>query len=190
VGILTDAWGSERDEAHAAWVRHEAHIATIRAQLPPGALAFAEAPWHYDHEDHRCPHDAWVEHVLVSEPAGGSRRNRRRIDIEVRLLGAYHDGYLVLRYRNVVAYRVEQPNHAQDRLYRRWVGHGDWLTDDIGLSVDGFVTHDVVFQWGGTWRIECEELAHEWTPGVYGPEALDVDVDRPHVIGELPGAAT
>lgn len=177
VGILIDAWGAGFEAVHAAWERHLAHVASIRDRLPPGARAYAEAPWHYDVADPRCPHDAWVEHFHLHEPARGDRRERRRIDLEVRLLGAYHDGYLTFRYRNVVAYRVAQTNTPSARPFRGLVGHGDWLTDDIGISAEGFVTHDVLFALGGRWFIECEELTCEWEAGGYGPESPELDPD-------------
>jgi len=103
MGILTEAWNEESDESGISWKRYMAYFATIRDRLPGIAREFVEAPWHYDTNDHRCPHDAWVEQVLISEPANGDRRQRRRIDIQVRLLGAYHDGHLTLRCLNVVA---------------------------------------------------------------------------------------
>jgi hypothetical protein len=102
----------------------------------------------------------------------------------VRLLGADHDGHLTLRYRNVVAYRLEQPNSVEYRKFRRWVGHGDWLTDDMSLSPDGFVTHEVSFRWGGTWYIECEDIACEWQAGAYDAETLDTEEDSPNRLGD------
>ena len=177
VGILIDAWGSDYEEMRAAWERNRSHLASIRDRLPPGARAYAEAPWHYHVDDPRCPHDAWVEHFHLHEPARGDRRQRRRIDLEVRLLGAHHDGHLVFRYRNVVAYRVEQANAPSARPFRALVGHGDWLVDDIGISGEGFVTHEVLFFLGGRWFIECEELHCEWEPGEYGPESPEIEPD-------------
>ena len=182
--------GADPAQAKVVWTRHEAHLRSIRDRLPESARAFAEAPWHYDPNDHRCPHDTWTERLLVAERAWGDRRQRRRIDIEVRLLGAWHDGHLTLRYRNVVAYRLDQPNRPADRLYRRWVGHGDWLVDDVGLSAEGFVTHEVLVAWGGRWYIECEDLADSWERGEYASETLDVDEDSPNRLGHPPESAT
>jgi hypothetical protein len=126
---------------------------------------------------------------LISEPARGSRRERRRIDIEVRLLGAYHDGHLILRYLNVVAYRLDQPNAAADRKFRRWVGHGDWLMDDVGISNEGFMTHEVILRGGAKWYIECEDFAFEWQAGGYDPETFALDQDTPNRLGqEQPGS--
>ena len=190
MGILVDAWGKEPEVWQAVWARHEAHVARIRLQLPPGARAYVEVPWHYDTNDPRCPHDAWVEQLVLREPARGDRRERRRIDLEVRLLGAYHDGFLTFQYRNVVAYRLEQPNTRAERPFRALVGHGDWLTDDIGLSPDGFATHEVLFRHDGRWYIECEDLTCLWDPGKYLPESLDLDMDVPNRLGREGHAAT
>jgi hypothetical protein len=172
MGILIEANNGDIDDP-LAWDRYNSYLAGIGERLPVAAREFAEAPWHYDPKDHRCPHDAWVENVLISEPAQGTRRERRRIDIQVRLLGAYHDGHLTIRYLNVAAYRLDQPNRPEDQENRRWVGHGDWLIDEVGLSKEGFMTHEVSFRWGGTWYIECEDFSYEWQSGGYDPESLD-----------------
>jgi hypothetical protein len=190
MGILIEAWGTEDlTEWRAAWARHEAHLRSIRDRLPPATRAFAEAPWHYDSQDPCCPHDAWVEYLHASEPARGKRRQRRRIDVEVRLPGAYHDGYITLRYCNVASYRLEQPS-KENRL--KYEGHGDWLTDDIGLSPTGLVVHEVTFRDGAAWYIECEDVSYEWEDGSYGPETLDLepisDEELAEVLEEAVGA--
>jgi hypothetical protein len=123
-----------------------------------------------------------LQSVLIRTDA---RRQRRRIDMEVRLLGAYHDGHLTLRYRKVIAYRQEQPNRVEQRNYRLWVGHGDWLIDDVDLSAGGFVTHEVALRWGGTWCIECEDMAFEWQLGAYDAETLDTEEELPHALGDV-----
>lgn len=71
-------------------------LLSIKEQTPVAAYEFAAASWHYDHEDHRCPHDRWVESPLVHEPSSGSRQEKRDLEIDVRLFAAFHDAYLDL----------------------------------------------------------------------------------------------
>ena len=181
MGILIDAWNADPDHHQSALNRYENYLESIRDRLPAAAVEFAEPARQQGQNDR---HDAWVEHILIFEPTQGKRRQRRRIDIEIRLLGPLHDGYFVLRYSNVVSYRIDQPNHSEDRHYRRWVGHGDWLIDDIGLSSDGFMVHEAMFRWGGKLYIECEDFAYEWQPGGYSPETLVLDEDVPNRLGD------
>jgi hypothetical protein len=89
--------------------------------------------------------------------------------VECSSLGAYHDGHMEFTYRNVVEYRMEQPNRPEDQGDRQWAGHGDWLVDEVGLSKHGLITHEVCFSCGGTWYIECKDFSYEWQ--LVGPDA-------------------
>lgn len=63
----------------------------MRNQLTPAACNFASAPWHYDFNDHRAPHDGWVEETVIGEAASGERKEHRSLEIVIKLFGAYHD---------------------------------------------------------------------------------------------------
>ena len=122
---------------------------------------FASADWYLDPGDHRCPHDAWLETLEISEPAEGERNEKRKTAITVRLLGAYHDGHIVFRYVGVRRYSV-----ASDSCER---GLGDWLRDELSHSSEGLMVHTIV--WAGfgpeeesQWCIEAESVSYEWIP--------------------------
>ena len=78
------------------------------------------------------------------------------MEIKVQLLGAYHDGHIELRYSNVRGYSLASNMGILD--------HGDWLYDEIRLSVEGHVLHEVEWSKGGRWLIECGDVAYEWMP--------------------------
>ena len=103
--------------------------------------------------DPRCPHDAWVERVEVLETGTGERQAMRSLEIRIRLLGAYHDGHIELAYEGVRRYRIGSRGSA----------HGDWLYDELRLSADGFVLHEIEIA-GDTWEIECQDVACDWKP--------------------------
>jgi hypothetical protein len=132
------------------------YLQSIKEHLSPSAFEFAIAGWHYDYRDHRCPHDSWVESLTIHEPASGERLQNRSLSISIRLLGAFHDGHLSLDYADVQTYTLENP--------RTRAGHGDWLVDEIRLSEDGFVLHEVVFSNGSRWLIEAKDISYEWRP--------------------------
>ena len=143
-----------------SWHRYRDYLASIADKLPDSAREFALADWHHDFDDHRAPHDAWVEAVHIFETALGERQEQRQIHIKVRLLGAYHDGHIEIEYMYVRRYSINSiyPNH------------GDWGYDEIRLSDDGHVLHEIEFEMGDTaWLIECENIRYTWLPG----KALD-----------------
>src|SRR5215472_10521062 len=82
----------------------------------------SRSDWYVSPEHHRCPHDAWVEAVTISEPASGERHQDRELQIQIRLLGAYHDGIIEFTYRHVQNYSFEGSGIT---------GHGDWLRDEV-----------------------------------------------------------
>lgn len=148
--LLRDGQHHSPDRWLDASRRYQAYLETIAPSLPLAAREFALAEWHYDHRDHRCPHDSWLEDVSVWVAAAGDRREKRRAQIKSRFLGAYHDGYLELTYTNVSSFSVEQ-------------GLGDWLYDEVRLSESGAILHEIEFA-GGYWKIEAEDIRAVWIP--------------------------
>lgn len=131
----------------------------MRQDFPRSAYGLATSEWYYDAEDHRCPHDAWLEAVVLSETATGPRREERSLTMLIRLLGAYHDGHIELRYPKVLRYRVECDPAAH--------GHRDWRYDEFRLTQDGNVLHEI--EWWSTsaighWVIEASDVEFSWKP--------------------------
>lgn len=138
------------------------YLLSIRERLPSSAYEFATAEWHYDPQASQCPHDAWVNKLIIVEPASGDRQENRSIEILVELLGPYHDGHIHLTYKNVRSYSLETP--PEFKLPPLNVGHGDWLTDEIRLSDRDLVLHEIEFSRGSRWLIEAEDIVYEWKP--------------------------
>jgi hypothetical protein len=171
VYILDLASGGAMDpaEIQALWARYDEYLASIKDRLPPSAYAFATAPWHYSTLDHRCPHDAWVESLTISEEKNDENPIQRRMNIHVRLLGAYHDGHIELAYKGVNSYGLSKPDLGPGPWGSggwKYIGHHDWLVDEIRLSDNNRVIHEIVFSSDARWLIECEDLIYEWQPFV------------------------
>src|SRR5712664_461435 len=113
------------------------YLQSIKERLPLSAFEFATAAWHYDYSDHRCLHDSWVESLTIKERESGERLHHRSLSISARLFGAFHDGHVLLDYADVYMYSLEGPKAR--------AGHGDWLVDEIRLSENGLVLHEVLF---------------------------------------------
>lgn len=138
---------------------------TALRQLPE----FAQAAWYADPTDHRCPHDAWLEAVEISEPAEGERKEKRKTAITVRLLGAYHDGYIILRYAGVSGFAIGSSSAGRSL--------GDWLEDRFSLTSGALLRHEITWCFGpdskSLWFIESESVSYEWIPKKGDPVGTD-----------------
>jgi hypothetical protein len=159
MSFLLDALskGSGPEEIAFALQTYTAYVESVRHALPESAYAFAAAQWHYNYTDHRCPHDSWLESLTISEPASGNRREIRHVEIAVRLLGAFHDGFLELSYPGVRSYSLSGAAGSSTNA-----GHGGWLTDEIRLSEKNMVHHEILFSNGSRWLIESEDIRFRW----------------------------
>ena len=136
-----------------------AYLESVRGSMPESAFALASSDWYFSFTDHRCPHDAWLESVTISEPSSGDRHEVRSTSIRIRLLGAYHDGFIEFFYPSVVRYRLDASDCAD--------GHQDWRYDEFRLSESGHVVHEI--EWRGLhddvrWIIESSEVQFQWYP--------------------------
>jgi hypothetical protein len=154
--ILSD----QRDaDVVAAFQRYREYLDRRRKDFPRGAYDLAMSDWYYDYDDHRCPHDAWLETLTVSEPATGARQEVRTVALHVRLLGSYHDGYIEFRYPHVFRYAF--------RLDSGTGAHRDWRYDEFRITEEGHLLHEIEW-WGqkstGRWIIESSDVEFTWLP--------------------------
>jgi hypothetical protein len=152
--------GDGRDEdVLDAFRRYVEYIEAHQADFPPSAYALATSEWFYNFSNHRCPHDAWLEAVTVSEPSSGKRHERRSCSVSIRLLGAFHDGHIELRYPQVFAYSLSACSAPR--------GHRDWRYDEFRLSDEGHLIHEIEW-WGrertATWTIVASDVEFGWLP--------------------------
>lgn len=115
----------------------------------------AASDWYKFPEDHRSPHDAWVESITISEPYSGDRHQNRGLEIHIRLLAGYHDGIIEFIYKGVQEYSI--------RAMRDVAGHGDWLDDEVDVSRHDLLVHKVTLT-NGSFRVEANEVEYRWTP--------------------------
>ncbi|HZB11037.1 MAG TPA: hypothetical protein VE525_18175 [Rubrobacter sp.] len=151
------------EESAALLERYYEYLESVKEKMPWEAYSFAAADWHYDHNDPRCPHDAWVETLVVAEVASGTRAEIRDLEIQVRLLGAWHDGHIDLTYTKVQSYLFDTPRKREYPM-RPGKGHEDWMIDEVRLSDLDYVVHEVEFSRGSSWLIESEDLLYRWRP--------------------------
>jgi hypothetical protein len=139
--------------------RYQQYLHEHEREFPRSAFALATAEWYQNPNDHRCPHDGWLENLIVSETIDVDKK--RLTTIQTRLLAAYHDGYIELFYPHVFMYMFESPFCTN--------GLGDWLCDEFRLSSNGHVIHEI--EWAGArsnkisrWIIEASDVQFHWIP--------------------------
>jgi hypothetical protein len=98
----------------------------------------------------------------------------------IRLLGAYHDGYIEFHYPTVFEYRLLAGTLGQ--------GHGDWRYDEFRLDEQGRLIHEI--EWAaygaiGTWLIVASDVHHKWIPLEKTTEGQgDYTMARDRILGE------
>jgi hypothetical protein len=137
------------------WGRYEEYIESVRDRMPPGAMKLALSIEWYDFSVHQCPHDAWLEECKIIEVDPGGQ-GTRFCSLEVRLLGAFHDGMIHLRYPRMFGYSF------QSSICER--GMGDWRYDEFRLSERGNLLHEIEWADGGRWLIEADDIEFKWQP--------------------------
>src|SRR5829696_5008549 len=143
----------------SAFANYAEYLEQNRARFPPSAYALATSDWYFDSFIHHAPHDAWLESIVIEEPSSGSRREIRETAITIKLLGAYHDGFIELRYPRVFGFQLTTIEITK--------GHGDWRYDEFRVDEEGRLIHEI--QWSAreataTWLIVASDVHHRWTP--------------------------
>jgi hypothetical protein len=134
------------------------YLKTVRDRLPAHVAAFATDARHFAPDAKETLHDAWLMELSVREPATGERKEQRTTEIELRLLGAFHDRVHALRYTGVERYEVVGIVGG---------GHGDLYTHEVRLAPDGVrVVHEFLFVGSSEPRllIVCADFTHEMLP--------------------------
>jgi hypothetical protein len=133
------------------------YLETVRNVFPASAYKIARSDWYFDSRDRRCPHDAWLETFELHEVSTGQRSEGRTLSMSVRLLGAYHDRYIELRYPRVFSYGLNISSGES--------GQRDWRYDELRLSNRGNLIHEIEWYGShatGSWIIEASDLEVDW----------------------------
>ena len=147
------------DDADAAFANYRAYLAANKTNFPQRAYALATSDWYLDFRYHHCPHDAWLEQLAIDESSSGERHEIRTVSITIKLLGAYHDGTIVIHYPQVYAYRFNSVSLD--------AGHRDWRYDELRINEHGQLVHEI--EWcgahdTGTWLIVASDIDYRWIP--------------------------
>lgn len=139
--------------------KYNAYLKSRKDVFPASAYAMATSDWYFDPNDHRSPHDYWLFDARIIGGLAGVSKTKIKTTLQLKLLGAYHDGYIDIVYSNVHEYAF-QFREAAD-------GHHEWRYDELRLSERGHLIHEI--EWSGadstgSWVIEADDLEFTWTP--------------------------
>src|SRR3954454_19809677 len=98
------------NDSEQAWAEkfnnYQEYLRANEKSYPKEAFEFANADWHYNNIDPRCPHDSWLESFQIFEEAKVDDVATRQIRIRTVLLGAYHNGQIGIEYEGVRGYSL------------------------------------------------------------------------------------
>lgn len=151
--LRKDRPANSLEEWDSGWKNYQQYLESISSLLPESALSYAVSDWHYNHLDHRATHDSWLQKVQIFELAGSNKFDTGGSRIIATLLGAYHDGIIEIEYSGVHSYSIQRNSAI----------FGDWQYDEVRLSDDGSVLHEVDFD-KGSLLIICQDLIYRWQP--------------------------
>jgi hypothetical protein len=144
------------DDVESSFKRYRHYLTSVRDVFPPSAYNIATSDWYWHPNDRRCPHDARLESCNLYETVPDSLHESRAVAINIILLGAYHDRYIKLRYPRIFSY--------QFKTWEAGRGHCDWRYDELRLSENGNLIHEIEWHGGeaiGSWLIEASDLEIE-----------------------------
>ncbi len=151
----------EPETVVAAFRHYREYLDSCAQVFPRAGHELACSEWYFDPREHRCPHDAWLEAITISEPASGEHHETRHTAIRLRLLGAFHDGFIEFFYPQVFSYSFTTPVCGR--------GLGDWRYDEFRVTSDGHLLHEI--EWtgfpreeGSHWIIEASDVEFQWIP--------------------------
>ena len=138
MAFILDA--QRKDDVVGAFRSYREYIEGLRGKMPASAFDLASSDWYFNFNDHRCPHDGWLEKITIEEPSSGERSEERTTSIRILLLAGYHDGFIEFHYPEVFRYRLDTVDSSQ--------GHRDLRYDEFRLSDEGHVIHEI--EWCGS----------------------------------------
>ena len=128
---------------------YDAHLEKISSMLPEETKLFVLSSWYQNPKSHDCPHDAWLQELKVT--AKTENEEDRVVNVTMKLLGNCHDRILTFEYVNVIDLNFDMKKCGRHNV-------GDWLSDEFDLADEGFISHEILWQFGKPWRIVAKNI--------------------------------
>lgn len=138
---------------------YQRYLQSIRDKLAKHIYAFAADISHLILNLNSSLHDAWLESLIVNEVATGERNEIRQLEVKLALLGSFHDRRIHLHYSGVSHYAFNTPRRINESRHQH-TAHGDLFTHEIRLGHNGLFVHELLFERGASFLIECADIRH------------------------------
>lgn len=110
-----------------------------RDQLAEGVTDTVKTDMYQNFNNHDCPHDSWLQELIISHVHDPYQKI-----IKIKLLGAYHDRQIILRYHNVILVNIV--DDSNDVL--------EWYKDKFTLTDSNIPQHQIRWRNGSEWKIQ------------------------------------
>jgi hypothetical protein len=158
---------SEFDFMRQCHENYRNYLASIKDSAPRSAYEFAAAEWHYHPGDRRSPHDASIISVEMCYVDPTAKPAENHLEIKVKLQGAWHKDKMLLTYKNVEYYNLQKSaltGVLAKNFKRPHAEHGEWLVDEMHISPEGLVIHEIEWASSASWTVQCEDIEFIWIP--------------------------
>lgn len=136
-----------------------AYLSSVKERFTPELYAFAANQKHYNLTSHSSLHDSWLNFLNFQERATGERNETRDLEIDLQLLGAFHDRNINLKYKGVQSVSFDIPREFQN-LPKYQVANGDLLMHEISINQYEEFEHKILFSRGSFLQISCFSIQH------------------------------
>lgn len=129
-------------------------LAEYRHRLSPHVAQFAGDAERFTLDHPKSLHDAWLQSVVVTENRGTAAAPST-VRVELLLLGQHHDRFIRISYERVSRYAL----HGQSgERCTAATFHGDIFTHEVRVTDAGHTVHEIAFEAGSVFSIECEDF--------------------------------
>lgn len=154
--VLDSPGSGEFQKAYRNYVKY---LKENKELLPDQVYQLATASWYFNARDKRCFKDGWIIGIELSNEFDFDLKRKKKTIFTLKLLGAYHDRVVTMRYVGVTILKVQDLEEA----YLLEGGYDSWRIDEFSVSKNGFCKHLIYFISGKVWEITFENLNVETT---------------------------
>ena len=121
------------------------YLESVKHLMPAHLFAFAANSENFDLRSPNSLDDAWLEEWSIVEVVLPNERRKRLIEIRACFLGPQHDRHILLTYKNVGSYTMQNPEQFEMPPIGR-VAHGDLLIHELTVVREGYSSMNFGFR--------------------------------------------
>ena len=127
--------------------------------MPAHLLEFAANVDNHDLTHPNSLHDAWLDHLNISETRWKDPTSGSTVRIDAQFLGPRHDRLIHLTYLDVRGYELKSPL-TFSAMPPINTAHGDLLIHEMRIDEENSFSHELLFSKGTTVWIQFTNFAH------------------------------